>query len=1306
MRAQVNVSMAQPLTGPAEVRIGVRTAPYLTDHGFQDMVVLPGSFYIDLALCLDRELSRGVPVLVRNVTFRNPIILSGEDTLIQVEAKDHDDGRVEFAFYERGIESGSSRPLPRQYAANLEIERTSGTSLGAGMDAFSIEAFQAQSDEVIDSERFYRKLRENGNQFGPAFQNVSSIWRAGNQSLGRLSVERHHRAPKPHRLHPSLLDSMTQLLAPFIMEKGKTYILRSIEKIEVRDVNFPETLWGLATRLPGDDGDDKGLVGNVRVFDQWGTLYLELSGVAFTLLDRVDVADENPAANLVIAANFTAEPVEDALKFWGAHFGVAVQIEFAPYNQVFQHLLDTGSAFRRNRDGVNVVLLELGEWAGKRRPSAITLDKEKAKQCFGDHPRYVLPNGMEIVHLNQYETDYVYKEIFEDECYLRHGIQLRDGATVVDIGANIGLFSLFVTSRCANPTIYAFEPAPVVYDLLKANCAAYGANVRALNIGVSDKAKTATFTFYERSSVFSGFHSDETQDREAIQTVVRNMLTSEPVAGESVEEYVDELTADRLRGRTHDCQLTSVSELIRENRIDKIDLLKIDAEKSELDIIQGIEERDWLKIDQIVIEIHDHTGETLRRIEDLLIEKGYRCAVEEETLLKQSGLFNLYATRRQTEIRSDLGQVEGATNGMGQTRQTPPGLERNVRDLSVALRSFMNQVTAPLILCFCPRPPSAEVDAELKAALNDAEETLLLEAGRLANVRTISSASLSRHYPVKDCYDPHSHHLGHIPYTAEGYAAIGTALFRTLFNLKGNPFKVIALDCDNTLWKGVCGEEGPSGIEVTAPHRALQEFMIAQMNAGRLLCLCSKNNEQDVLDVFDQHPDMLLKREHLVSWRINWDRKSENLQSLANELNLGLDSFIFLDDNPVDCADVKSHRPGVLTLQLPPNPESIPAFLNHVWALDHSGATEEDQNRTRLYRENAERQQFRACAFSLKDFVRGLQLRVEIAEATEDQLSRISQLTFRTNQFNFTTLRRSENGIKDFLKREGAHCCVVRVSDRFGDYGLVGVVMYESETDRYKLDTFLLSCRVLGRGVEHAVVSDLGRRALREGKGFIEFTYQPTQKNLPALEFVTSIADQDRKEANTSWTFPAERLANLEYDPDEKPPVRHEAPDFLNPTKHPARKGWGFGVVDRSERLQPIAEDLCDLGRLAKAIEEFRLGQQPLQPASDVAPGNALETALLNIWRKVLGRPRIGINDNFFEAGGTSLRAVQVVAMVKKELKQNLSIVNLFECPTVRLLAANMSATPDEAQIGTPPAGAVLRGHRRRRYKAMSQPTS
>ena len=446
----------------------------------------------------------------------------------------------------------------------------------------------------------------------------------------------------------------------------------------------------------------------------------------------------------------------------------------------------------------------------------------------------------------------------------------------------------------------------------------------------------------------------------------------------------------------------------------------------------------------------------------------------------------------------------------------------------------MNQEAAPLVLCVTPRTPATESDVELKAALNEAEQTLLSESGTIPNVHTISSALLLRRYPVQDYYDAHRYGLGHIPYTADCYAAIATALFRARFSLKRRPFKVIVLDCDNTLWKGVCGEAGPRGIEISSPFRALQEFMIEQMNAGMLLCLCSKNNESDVLAVFEQQTDMPLKREHLVSWRINWNAKSENVKSLAQELDLGLDSFIFVDDNPVDCADVRINCPGVLTLQLPRNAESFPSFLNHIWAFDHSGATEEDHQRTRMYQERAKRQQFREQSLSLKDYVKGLHVRVEIAEATEDQLGRVSQLTFRTNQFNFTTLRRSEKEIREFLNRAGAHCLVVRVVDRFGDYGLVGVLMYEAFADRFKVDTFLLSCRVLGRGVEHAVVSHLGQRAVAEGKQFVELACQPTEKNRPAREFITRIGDPYRNDGSTSCTFRAEKLASVEYDPDRE----------------------------------------------------------------------------------------------------------------------------------------------------------------------------
>ena len=347
-----------------------------------------------------------------------------------------------------------------------------------------------------------------------------------------------------------------------------------------------------------------------------------------------------------------------------------------------------------------------------------------------------------------------------------------------------------------------------------------------------------------------------------------------------------------------------------------------------------------------------------------------------------------------------------------------------------------------------------------------------------------------------------------------------------------------------------------------------------------------------------------------------------------------------------------------------------------------------------MYQDNAQRERFRAQTPSLNDFVLGLMVRVEIDEATEDQLSRVSQLTFRTNQFNFTTIRRSPSEIREFLKREDTGCLAVRVADRFGDYGLVGVVLYEAEAVRFKLDTFLLSCRVLGRGVEHRVLSSIGQRALRAGKRFVELSCLPTERNLPARDFVSSLGDQYRSEAGASWLFPAEYLASLQYDADEKTRQSNDKP--ATPPVEKPTPASGFGMTARSEHLQRIGEELYDVSRVRKAIDEFRLRTQGLEGVAEPEPSDSIETTIVNIWRKVLGRAGIGLNVNFFEVGGTSLKAVQVITMIRKQLHQNLSIVSLFECPTVTLLAARLGATGRSPSSEPSTSGAAVRGQQRR----------
>lgn len=286
--------------------------------------------------------------------------------------------------------------------------------------------------------------------------------------------------------------------------------------------------------------------------------------------------------------------------------------------------------------------------------------------------------------------------------------------------------------------------------------------------------------------------------------------------------------------------------------------------------------------------------------------------------------------------------------------------------------------------------------------------------------------------------------------------------------------------------------------------------------------------------------------------------------------------------------------------------------------------------------------------------------------------------------------------------------------------------MYETEADRLKLDTFLLSCRVLGRGVEHTVLSSVGKRALSGGKRFVELACVPTERNLPAREFIRNLGDQHRSNAGeAAWLFPAEYVASLRYNPDEniQPSDLQSSnrqssnlePLSIQPLNDKAATSkvekpslvpsFGLGMTWGSEHLQRIGEELSEVSRIAKAIDEFRLQTSAVDGAAGIEPSERMEIAVLDIWRKVLGKRGIGVEVNFFEAGGSSLKAVQVIAMIRKELKQALSITTLFECPTVRLLAARLRGAADGSSSEPRTNGAVLRGQLRR-SKAMSRTRS
>src|SRR6266550_2186601 len=460
-------------------------------------------------------------------------------------------------------------------------------------------------------------------------------------------------------------------------------------------------------------------------------------------------------------------------------------------------------------------------------------------------------------------------------------------------------------------------------------------------------------------------------------------------------------------------------------------------------------------------------------------------------------------------------------------------IERNVLDLLDALRTAAERSPACYLICLCPASQGRMVDRELASLFKRTEERLAAGIAEIPGVYFLTGAELEAKYPVADYYDEHTDKLAHVPFTPLFFTALGTMISRRIYALKALPYKVIVLDCDETLWKGACGEDGPLGVQIDRARNLLQEFMVQRHDAGMLVCLCSKNNEDDVAAVFEHRPDMPLKWDHIASSRINWKSKSENLKSLAEELNLGLDSFIFIDDDPVQCAEVESNCPEVLTLQLPGDRETIPKFLDHLWAFDRLKITAEDRQRASFYGQNAARESLRKKSLSFGDFLAGLRLTVEFSPLAPQHLARASDLTHRTNQFNVTTIRRSEAELQNLCLSGVTEGLVVHVQDRFGNYGLVGLVLFRTADNAIHVATLLLSCRALGRGIEHRMLAKLGEIALERGLEFVDAPLVPTPKNRPALEFLESLESGTRASSAEGflYRFPTSSAARVQYMP-------------------------------------------------------------------------------------------------------------------------------------------------------------------------------
>lgn len=342
------------------------------------------------------------------------------------------------------------------------------------------------------------------------------------------------------------------------------------------------------------------------------------------------------------------------------------------------------------------------------------------------------------------------------------------------------------------------------------------------------------------------------------------------------------------------------------------------------------------------------------------------------------------------------------------------------------------------------------------------------------------------------------------PFSPPVYQRLGIGIARVLRKSRVPPKKILALDCDNTLWGGVVGEDGIDGIQLggdTAGRGflALQSKILELKQRGILLALVSKNLENDVWDVIENHPRMLLRRKDFAAARINWRPKSENLRALAGELNLGLDSIVLLDDNPAERLEVEANCPQVTVVPLPPQTDRHAEILSRLWCFDGAGETREDEKRNDYARQETQRRQVQQSA-GLESYLHSLELKAVMRAAAEPELARVSQLLQKTNQFNLSLKRRTLPETRALLP---AHdIWVVSASDRFGDYGLVGVCIARREDESLFLDSLLMSCRALGRGVEEAFLHGIAQKARLAGTKYLRGEFVAGARNQPMQNFL------------------------------------------------------------------------------------------------------------------------------------------------------------------------------------------------------------
>ena len=417
-------------------------------------------------------------------------------------------------------------------------------------------------------------------------------------------------------------------------------------------------------------------------------------------------------------------------------------------------------------------------------------------------------------------------------------------------------------------------------------------------------------------------------------------------------------------------------------------------------------------------------------------------------------------------------------------------------------------------------------------------DQLFMLTQRDSRIKLISSQILLSELGNQNSLDSRMYYRGKSPYRNIFLGAMADAVADALGNYTDNILKVLAVDLDNTLWGGVLGEVGVNGIDLNpydAPGNVfydVQHRIVGLVKLGIILVILSKNNEEEALEVLNEHPHNILKSEYFVAKRINWTNKADNLIELSTELAIGLESIALLDDSIFECEEVRRRLPTVSVFQVPEKLHDYPSLLGQIRNIFLRGQVEQRIDKTSQYLLRTKVLADQSEFLSHSDYLSSLGLTVDVQIDSLEVAQRAAELTLKTNQYNLTTIRRSKEVILDFMKAVNSHVLTFIVSDKYGNHGTVGLCILEMHEEDCVITDFLLSCRVIGRDIELAMLQVCAEIALKSGKNNLVGHYRPSGKNSQSEAIYNQDCFTRLKDIEDSMIFTASITQGVSFKPD------------------------------------------------------------------------------------------------------------------------------------------------------------------------------